>query len=383
MSQLKYTAYEGFGEYVRQHLGYNQTVRVGDRIEVSGQGGWAFENGTFVFPESQLEQIDQAWRNVDKALKTAGGKGSEQVFRVNSYHTSITPEVGQRMKENFERWIPHHKPIWTQIGVKELGAPGMDYSRARNGPPLDRNRPYRRSPPLYDRDRDRDRRQESDSWRPGDRDRRDLPPRPPPRDNYREATDSYRPRMPQGDFTFRVDKPAGIPDFPVHYGGPSDRRGPRRDGRGRGRGRGGRRWQPPPHPSERALVSGAAANMPEERLGEEGAAKFRDVEQLSDDDELEMDISSSSETEGPSKKRTKTADDTASGDAAPKWSNPDPYTALPCPDETTRKKKDVVKLIRKARVEDQSDKLAASTEAEDFISFDLTEDDETSEEEDA
>ncbi|EWY87872.1 DNA polymerase sigma subunit [Fusarium oxysporum NRRL 32931] len=240
------------------------------------------------------------------------------------------------------------------------------------------NRPRNPRPDSRPRN-DRPPRPDTDSYRPGDR--HDLPPRPP-RDNYGQS-DSYRPRVPQGDFTFRVDKPAGMPDFPTDYRGPSDRRGPRRDGGrggGRGRGRGGRKWQPPPHPSERALVSGATANMPEERLGEEGAAKFRDVDELSDDDELEMDISSSSETEGPSKKRAKTGDD-ESGDAAPKWSNPDPYTALPCPDESTRKKRDMVKLIRKARVEDQSEKLAASTEAEDFISFDLTEDEESSEEE--
>ncbi|KAJ4251049.1 hypothetical protein NW762_011699 [Fusarium torreyae] len=240
-------------------------------------------------------------------------------------------------------------------------------------------RPRNSRPDSRSRNGDRSYRPDSDSYRP--RDRHDLPPRPP-RDDYRQS-DSYRPRMPQGDFTFRVDKPAGIPEFPVDYRGPSDRRGPRRDGRGRGRGRGGRRWQPPPHPSERALVNGTTANLPEERLGEEGTAKFRDVDELSDDDELEMDISSSSETEGPSKKRAKTTDDTDSGDAAPKWSNPDPYTALPCPDESTRKKRDMVKLIRKARVEDQSDKLAATTEAEDFISFDLTEDEESSEEEEA
>ncbi|EWG38481.1 DNA polymerase sigma subunit [Fusarium verticillioides 7600] len=240
------------------------------------------------------------------------------------------------------------------------------------------NRPRNSRPDSRPRN-DRPLRPEADSYRPGDR--HDLPPRPPPRDNYGHS-DSYRPRVPQGDFTFRVDKPAGMPDFPADYRGPSERRGPRRDGGrgGRGRGRGGRKWQPPPHPSERALVSGATANMPEERLGEEGAAKYRDVDELSDDDELEMDISSSSETEGPSKKRAKTGDD-GSGDAAPKWSNPDPYTALPCPDESTRKKRDMVKLIRKARVEDQSEKLAASTEAEDFISFDLTEDEESSEEE--
>lgn len=248
-----------------------------------------------------------------------------------------------------------------------------------------RNKPNR--PPRNSRQRNdnRDRPyRDSDSYRPGDR--YDLPPRPPPpRDDYRQSGgDSYRPRVPQGEFTFRMDKPPGMPEFPSDYRGPPpDRRGPRRDGRGRGRGRGGRRWQPPPHPSERALVSGATQNMPEERLGEDGIAKFRDVDELSDDDELDMDISSSSEAEGPSKKRARTTGDDDSGDAAPKWSNPDPYTALPCPDESTRKKKDMVKLIRKARLEDQADKLAASTEAEDFISFDLTEDEESSEEEEA
>ncbi|QPC69414.1 hypothetical protein HYE68_000166 [Fusarium pseudograminearum] len=248
----------------------------------------------------------------------------------------------------------------------------------RNKP--NKQRPQRNSRPARNDNRDRPY-QNSDSYRPGDR--HDLPPRPPPpRDDFRNSGgDSYRPRVPQGDFTFRMDKPAGMPEFPSDYRGPpSDRRGPRRDGgRGRVRGRGGRRWQPPPHPSERALVSGATQNMPEERLGEDGIAKFRDVDQLSDDDELDMDISSSSEAEGPSKKRARTTndddnDDDASGDAAPKWSNPDPYTALPCPDESTRKKKDMVKLIRKARLEDQTGKLAASTEAEDFISFDFTED---------
>ncbi|RSL94987.1 hypothetical protein CDV31_014085 [Fusarium ambrosium] len=249
-------------------------------------------------------------------------------------------------------------------------------NKKKGGPANRNNRSYRPSPPPNDRGRI-----ESDTWRP-DR-RHDLPPRPPrdPYDFRSGGGDSYRPRMPQSDFTFRVDKPAGIKEYPSdNYRGSYDR--PRRDGRGRGRGgRGGRRWQPPPHPSERAIVSGATANLPEERLGEEGAAKFRSIDELSDDDELEMDISDSEETEGPSKKRAKTGDDSASGDAAPKWSNPDPYTALPCPDESTRKKRDMVKLIRKARVEDETAaKLAASTEAEDFISFDLTED-ESSEDE--
>ena len=59
----------------------------------------------------------------------------------------------------------------------------------------------------------------------------------------------------------------------------------------------------------------------------------------------------------------------------PKWSNPDPYTALPPPDESQRRKKDVIKLIRKARVAVQLDESARSQVAanDDFISFDSAE----------
>lgn len=235
-----------------------------------------------------------------------------------------------------------------------------DYD-SHGGSHMARRSPPRFAPPPYDRGRP-----ESDSWRPAD-DRR--------RDDAR-APDSYRPRPPQSDFTFLP--PSGAPSFtPINY--PPPPRGPRRDrGRNqRGRGRGG--WRPP-HPSERALISGATHNLPEERLNGDGdgAAKFRDLDQLSDDDEQEMEISSHSSqagSEGPSKKRARTTETAAAGDAAPKWSNPDPYTALPCPDDTLQKKRDVVKLIRKARVADLA-KSDAPADTQDYISFDLTSDEE-------
>ncbi|KAL5620966.1 hypothetical protein FOBRF1_004212 [Fusarium oxysporum] len=125
MSQLKNYTYEGVGEFLSNFLNYAQAVRVGDRIELSGQGGCFIKDGDLVFAETQLKQIDLAFENVDKALKAAGGKGWEQVFRVNSYHTEITPEVGQRMAENYKKWMPNHRVIWTQIGVKQLGVPTM------------------------------------------------------------------------------------------------------------------------------------------------------------------------------------------------------------------------------------------------------------------
>jgi hypothetical protein len=38
MSHLQYYAYEKFGKRQQENWGYSQAVRVGDRIEVAGQG---------------------------------------------------------------------------------------------------------------------------------------------------------------------------------------------------------------------------------------------------------------------------------------------------------------------------------------------------------
>lgn len=80
-----------------------------------------------MFPKDLKAEYEQAFKNVDLALKTAGGKGWSQVFRVNSYHTNLedTAVVTGLMIEGYNKWMPDHAPIWTQIGVKQLGAPDM------------------------------------------------------------------------------------------------------------------------------------------------------------------------------------------------------------------------------------------------------------------
>lgn len=127
MSQLKYYTYPGWGKWAHEALGYSQAVRVGDRIEASGQGGWDpsdLAEGP-KFPDNLTDEVDQAFKNVEINLKDAGGKGWSQVFRVNSYHTDLTPELTALMTEMFRKYMPDHSPIWTQIGVKQLGAPLM------------------------------------------------------------------------------------------------------------------------------------------------------------------------------------------------------------------------------------------------------------------
>ncbi|KXH30162.1 endoribonuclease L-PSP [Colletotrichum simmondsii] len=123
MSHLKYYSYGGVGQRNLAGFSYNQAVRIGDRIECSGQGGWDPKTGEF-YKEINA-QIDQAFANVDLNLKDAGGTGWEQVFRVNSYHVPINDEALAAMVRNFRKWMPNHKPIWTCVGVPRLGEDDM------------------------------------------------------------------------------------------------------------------------------------------------------------------------------------------------------------------------------------------------------------------
>jgi non-canonical poly(A) RNA polymerase PAPD5/7 len=90
---------------------------------------------------------------------------------------------------------------------------------------------------------------------------------------------------------------------------------------------------------------------------------------------MDMSDDENGAAEQPNKK-ARTVTKAADGDSVPKWSNPDPYTALPPPDESQRKKKDVVKLIRKARVETNAGSTAKVDPADDFISFDFGDEEE-------
>lgn len=134
------------------------------------------------------------------------------------------------------------------------------------------------------------------------------------------------------------------------------------------------------HPSNRNNNWGVKASRPLLRVRQDandesfpqpkGVSKFRDVDKLTDSEE--DDMSGSDENPCPSKRIRTEAMDSPSAAVAPKWSNPDPYTALPPPPEATGKRTDVVKLIRKAKISDDLDKESADlAKNADFISFDM------------
>lgn len=165
----------------------------------------------------------------------------------------------------------------------------------------------------------------------------------PPAFEFRGNRGDRRPHNPRHDFTFRYSRPST---------------------------------------AERPLLRSKRETTPEqlkptESDGQQESLKFAPISEMSDSEEADMDVSDDDEDDEeahPRKKRAldTSADATPAAPPAPKWSNPDPYTVLPPPDETQRNKVDVVKLIRKSRVNplgSQAAKTDAVTTNEDFISL--------------
>ncbi|KAK1999815.1 endoribonuclease L-PSP [Colletotrichum falcatum] len=125
MSGLKYFCGDDYGVTLRREMHYSQAVRVGDNIEISGQGGWDPKTGEIA--NHLLQEIDQAFENVDLTLKNAGGEGWSQVFRIRLYAVdeAWNAESIGRMVDNIKKWTPNHAPILTGVGVTKLGQPGM------------------------------------------------------------------------------------------------------------------------------------------------------------------------------------------------------------------------------------------------------------------
>jgi len=254
----------------------------------------------------------------------------------------------------------------------------------------------------------------ADSYRPGDRGRdRDRAPPLTDRMTFQAGPDHYRPGGPyaahghvgnQRQFTYESNYQSTYPSphFPPTAPTKGDSRGPprkrprggasfrdaRRDRLGRSNTnalrRGGYR-KAAPH--ERALLQHRDDGTPERAMGiSDGPNRFLDLEDLSDDDEADMDVEShgsaseDGEVDGHTAKHKVARTDTnsrADGNSVPKWSNPDPYTVLPPPEETTGKKTDFVKLIRKAKNRAAEKDAAHNAVAanDDFISFGNDDDD--------
>ena len=121
MSKPEFFVTPGYGERQLRTFHYSQAVKIGNRVETSGQGGW---NDNWEFPQSLTAEIAQAFRNVERTLASAGAAW-QHVIQVNSYHVGFPDEVNQTMTERFRHYMPDHAPIWTALGVAALGDPKM------------------------------------------------------------------------------------------------------------------------------------------------------------------------------------------------------------------------------------------------------------------
>lgn len=126
MSEVKFFATPGYGDTMLAERHYYQAVRIGDRVEISGQGGW---DDDLNFPEALEDEIVRAFENVERTLAEAGASWRD-VIAVNSYHVAAEEDsIGEAhnrvMISQLRQRMGDRAPIWTETGVTVLGAPKM------------------------------------------------------------------------------------------------------------------------------------------------------------------------------------------------------------------------------------------------------------------
>lgn len=104
---------------VSRSLVLSRIIRLAD----ISSGGWDAIMGEM--KQDPIEEIDQAFKNVQIALTDAGGKGWPQVYSVKIYVAEKywgDETFFGRLVENLKKWVPDHQPLLSIIGVTNLGA---------------------------------------------------------------------------------------------------------------------------------------------------------------------------------------------------------------------------------------------------------------------
>ncbi|MCV7408352.1 hypothetical protein AWC05_04850 [Mycobacterium florentinum] len=127
MTKTEFFDTPGYGEIARTRNSYRQALRIGDRIEISGQGGW--DADFTLSPTSLQDEIVKACDNVEKTLAEAGASWRD-VVNVHSYHVptdddSIGGEHMSVMVDEFRKRFGESLPLWTALGVEALALPNQ------------------------------------------------------------------------------------------------------------------------------------------------------------------------------------------------------------------------------------------------------------------
>lgn len=127
MAEPEFFDTPGYGTIARTHNYYSQALRIGDRIEISGQGGW---DADFTLSAKPLEdEIVKACDNVEKTLAEAGATWRD-VVNIHSYHVPTADDsIGDQhmsvMVDQLRERFGETLPLWTALGVNALALPGQ------------------------------------------------------------------------------------------------------------------------------------------------------------------------------------------------------------------------------------------------------------------
>jgi enamine deaminase RidA (YjgF/YER057c/UK114 family) len=114
----------GAGEKIQEHQHFSSAVRIGNRVETSGQGGW---NDALEIPTAVDDEIAAAFRNIGRILTKAGATW-DHVVHINTYHVGgFPPIVNDTVVKLFRRYMLNHAPVWAQLGVEALDLPTMRF----------------------------------------------------------------------------------------------------------------------------------------------------------------------------------------------------------------------------------------------------------------
>lgn len=116
----------GVAELQRDKYRFSQAVRLGNRVEISGQGGWDDE---LHIPASLADEVRSAFDNIETVLASAGAEWKDVIsiesFRVATPTDPNGAEINRLIVAQFRERLGDRLPLWTEVGVAELGLPGM------------------------------------------------------------------------------------------------------------------------------------------------------------------------------------------------------------------------------------------------------------------
>jgi enamine deaminase RidA (YjgF/YER057c/UK114 family) len=101
--------------------GYTHVVKTGNTVYIAGQVSVG-PDGNVVGKGDSEAQVRQIWRNIEAAVKAAGGAGLQNVVKTTTYITSINHAGGVR-KVRDELFSTINPPTSTLLVISELASP--------------------------------------------------------------------------------------------------------------------------------------------------------------------------------------------------------------------------------------------------------------------